>query len=635
MLLCLCCPRRPLELQNVDAGWAGVLMYAQENGLQFGSEIAWTSGPVGFLTVPFYSGYLPWVRMGCDVMLSFWVAAGVCQLAWKLKPVPRWLLVFLFGIISANANSYADLMLDSGLLSWGLLAFLETGPRLRWSLAAFGVLSLFCILNKVTYLTVAGSGLVFVAGSLTARGESLLALGLLSGCVAAFVLSWTMLGQSLWLLGAFLRNGWAISQGYDVMALAAPKQVSQAAMAVMLLSVAVLVLRAAWAFEGQTRREWVLRACLFLWLGGMLFVAWKHACIRADPMHTIFLFGLVPVLVLALEAIPSGWQRAREWAQVASAFAIALSALGLEWHNYPGYLKYCLEHTVPVAWESAKILARPNVYHKYFRGELEKERAMAALPMLKRTIGAEPVDAFGHIQSFALMNGLNYRPRPVFQSYSAYTASLARLNDDFYYSQAAPRYVLLALNSLDGRYPALDDPLLLRNLLVNFMPLGSEGPVILFARRTCVEPRTRLLAEGVIANGGRVELARFSDSDLWLEIDPTPTLAGRARQFFYRGAGGSMEMRFDGIESGEVFGAPPALLKTGFIASPMLASSIDVLRLCNRAQVRRPTAYVVHLEGGDLFWKPKIRYRLYRIEDRLGCAPVRVAATPNPPAEDN
>ena len=79
-------------------------------------------------------------------------------------------------------------------------------------------------------------------------------------------------------------------------------------------------------------------------------------------------------------------------------------------------------------------------------------------------IGSQTIDVLNFSQDEVLREHLNYRPRPVFQSYSAYTPALLRRNLQFYEKKKAPRFIFARLQSVDERYPAQDDSLLLEEL---------------------------------------------------------------------------------------------------------------------------------------------------------------------------
>src|SRR5689334_168196 len=55
-LVCLTAPREPVTTDR-ESSWGAVLSYAHERGLQFGPEVIFTYGPLGFLTIPYFSAH--------------------------------------------------------------------------------------------------------------------------------------------------------------------------------------------------------------------------------------------------------------------------------------------------------------------------------------------------------------------------------------------------------------------------------------------------------------------------------------------------------------------------------------------------------------------------------------------------
>jgi hypothetical protein len=53
-LISLTIPRVPVTT-DPESSWGAALNYAHEKGLQFGTQIVFTHGPLGFLTTPFFS----------------------------------------------------------------------------------------------------------------------------------------------------------------------------------------------------------------------------------------------------------------------------------------------------------------------------------------------------------------------------------------------------------------------------------------------------------------------------------------------------------------------------------------------------------------------------------------------------
>lgn len=80
-------------------------------------------------------------------------------------------------------------------------------------------------------------------------------------------------------------------------------------------------------------------------------------------------------------------------------------------------------------------------------------------------IGNETVDVYPWNIQMLLENKLNYKPRPVIQSYISYTKKLEELNFNHYNSSNAPQYVIYEFESIDNRYPLFDESKL--NLALN------------------------------------------------------------------------------------------------------------------------------------------------------------------------
>src|SRR5438874_489993 len=84
-------PRQPFVIDDALSE-KSVLSYAHEHGMQFGTDIVFTYGPLGFLTTRHFFPQTADLRMAVDVLLSFAVSVGVCLTAWRLRLLWRCLL---------------------------------------------------------------------------------------------------------------------------------------------------------------------------------------------------------------------------------------------------------------------------------------------------------------------------------------------------------------------------------------------------------------------------------------------------------------------------------------------------------------------------------------------------------------
>jgi len=210
----------------------------------------------------------------------------------------------------------------------------------------------------------------------------------------------------------------------------------------------------------------------------------------------------------------------------------------------------------------------------------------------------------------------------VFQSYAAYSPRLARLNEEFYLSERAPEYVLFGLFEVEHRFPALNDGPSLRALLTNYEPVATEEAFLLLKRKTSTPARLALLSEGIFNAGERLDLSNYTEDDLWLEFDVTPTVAGRLMTFLVRPPPLRLAVWMGGPSGAKRLArrrAVPSLLSIGFVGSPCLLNSDDVHDLYTSERIVRPMGYSIEPDGGsEDLWKRRIRFRIYNITNQLG-----------------
>lgn len=610
---------------RADPSQTAVLSYAQEHGLQFGRDIAYTYGPLGFLLQDYFYPWAAPLRMAVEVVLCFTVALGVCLVAWRLKWGWRCLLLagFAWGaanIYPADIHPRCDLFINVGFLCWGLLCFVESGRRLVWSVVVFTALATFCALAKISYLFLAAGSVPLLAGALLVRGNRRLALGLTAGFAGGFLLGWILTGQSLAHLGPFLANAVAMVQAYNAALGFEPLQMARdRGWLLAPLFLVLLLHRTRTAFGDSDKRAWTRRGLLLAWLLLLTFTVWKHGFVRAYAGYLTMCFIYLAVLAAALEIFSAEKPWRRRWDALLSGACWLLplvTAQALAFPSFPG-------SAVAIAHSfggNLRQLLQPGDYLRGASQAFEENRRGAQLPRFREIIGGGSVDVFGYRQAFAILNDLHYRPRPNFQSYGACNAYMMRLNERFYLSSAAPEYVLFELLPLDRKWPSLEDGYVLRNLLVNYEPVASEQNFILFQARSAEAPRLTLLKAGAVRPGEAIDLSGCGDANLWLEIDLKPSFLGRVRQLLARPATVRLAAWRE-PRQGLILRkrAPASMLSAGFLASPLLQRNEDVSGLYGANSATRPRAYSVELlPGEEQFWRATVGFRICRIENPLG-----------------
>ncbi len=610
-------PRLPLGTDD-DSSWSAVMDYAHRAGLQFGTDIAFTYGPLGFLITPYYSPSSPWLRVVTDLALTLTVAGGFSLLVWRVARPWRWLSIGMLLFLGANADPRSELLIKLGLMCWTLLCLLESGARLRVCLMFLGGLAAFGILAKMTLLVPAALSLGAVSACFWIQRRARPALALPLGTGAVVLLAWVGLGQNLPHFGSFLLNSLTVSAAYDQAMWADPyPSIKWAGLAMLALTGSALWLcfKPGKISRGQKWQRVILLAWFTLLLGG----AWKHGFVRADRDHFVVFFGFVPILALLLEVWPLEDRARRLWLRGLAAGCCLIAVLSVLW-LFSWDARACLARPFRLAMAHGSSLLRPGVYQRELSDLQQAERQANQLPRLRAKIGRSSVDVLGRNQAYAIFNGLNFRPRPVFQSYAAYSAPLMSLNEQFYFSQRAPEYVLLSLNPIDDRLPTMEDAFVFRDLLINDQPLDAEGPFLLFKARQPVAPALTLLREGTLGVGDVIGLKEYGNANLWLAIDVKPNLAGQLGRWLYRPSELTLAVWCDTPTLRAArFHAPAPMLAAGFLASPLPLDNRDVLDLCTGKPITRPSAYSIEIgPAAQHLWQDGIHFRLYRIENQIG-----------------
>jgi hypothetical protein len=611
-------PRQPYLLDDALSDEA-VLSYANQHQWHFGTEIVFTYGPWGYLVSRRFLPHQHGTQMAIVTLLSFVVAAGVCLVAWRFNLLWRVLLVAIFVYLTANIDPRADVLIYSAILFWGWLCLVTSGIRWVFYSFCFALVAVFGIMVKANFLFVALLGTVFISTESLLKGRVRAALLLPLGLGSLFTLAWLSAGQSLLQLPAFFANAWSIIQGYDqVVGLDAPVTFVTRAFLVVIFALAATMIRAlnadplvdAVPFHRAQWRSVLISA----WLCMFIFVVWKHGFVRADLYHMGFFFGVVPLMALSLELLPCSRPLARLCSRGLVLACCAIAVVTVQ-SLFSSSLKSSLAQPFAGLRENLKSLLQPSIAEHAQRELYEKARAAAQLPSLSERIGRSTVDVFGQ-QCYAIFNNMNYHARPVFQTYLAYNDRLASLNEQFYLSQNAPKYVLFRLNAADRKFPPLEDSHFLRHLLLNFSSSGAEAPFLLLESRTSDRAKLKLLRQGTAGLNERVHLPENKEGCIWLEVSIEPNWRGRLIQLFYKP--GKTRIAFWAPDMKKALnrsGAPAPMLAAGFIASPLLLKTQDVRDFFDGASMIRPAAFSIELSPEfQRYWKPTFLFRIYSVE---------------------
>lgn len=479
-----------------------------------------------------------------------------------------------------------------------------------------GVLLLVAALTQVKF-TYAIAALVLVAGiaasTWTARGPRA-ALALVASAIVAFVGLWIALGQDVSNLPRWVRTTLWISSGYnESMGIIGSGTELGIALAMLALLAVLAWPRLVGLRAVPAQRGFVLGVL------AVFFVAYKAGFVRHLVNSSTFFdtaaVGVFFVFATRREAARAA--RTRSW------LARGVLVLGLVGHALSEDLGLDAPWTMPrsaVARAGVRLdtLAHPFRTRDELESQLAQARAKWNLPRVLATVGRDPIDQVTASQGVLFLNDLTYRPRPVFQSYSAYTAPLQEENARFLAGDRAPRWVLLGAGEIDRRLPGMDDALALQVLMRDYATKLTERGFLLLERapRGPAPAGTRAtVLERDVRFDEEVDVGALDGRCLLLQAEIAPSLLGRLVSLAWKTTPLFLRVRTDSGEEREFRIAPGGLVHGAPIV-PFLDTQAAWVRWFDGVATKRVTRFSVRCtERCAPLWQPTIRVRVVRADD--------------------
>jgi hypothetical protein len=555
---------------HLDHSWMQAMGHFYRSGAQAGTDYVFTYGPLGYFATWAYDGSLYWQRYAWELAVK--LASAVVVVAALARLPSHGLTLLGAALVILFVPYHFDLIYLVALLAAGVVLIDGVSERRPLTLLVVPLLALLA-LTKFTYFLLALGAIVLAELATRLKGYRgwLSPVALYLACVVGL---WLLCGQNPLHLWAYCRNSWEVSQGYGE-AMTASGETYDVGLATATLGLAVLLLTlAAW----QNRRN-VSQLMTALLLGPGLFLGWKNGLVRHDD-HPFLFWGMamfVAVLLPRLLGPPKSWL-----AGMLLGSLLGCSVAGMlltDDRMRTTYFKWNLV-------EQTKANLQTALSPRARKDDLEAERARQEekwrLDRVRAEVGGASLDELSSSQGIVLLNGFNWHPRPVFQSYTAYTPELLRLNADFFRSDAAPEYVLCHLITVDDRLVAMEDSLALLEILRRYYPVVAEREFVLFRRvppgSETFAPLSNLVCRRTIHFDEDVSLDDLPGEYQLMSLRIAPSASGRAWGAVFKRDRLYLELRTaSGSKSQRRL--VPSMAGEGFLINPLVASTADFVRL--------------------------------------------------------
>lgn len=523
-------PRRPwANGAGVDASWYLALNYIHQQGVRFGSEIAYTAGPLAYLFTP-----EPELTSGQEVLLlrlAIWglIVLGSVVAMRRFGPAQGAAVTFILATQALLDRSLADVWQAAYTAAFLSVLWATDWPPLR--LAAAGLVAGLSMLFKINegwaalalYYTICAPALW------RRRPRGLQAAAFLALPPAVVLLYFGLAERDVLAVLPYLWNSLETMRGYsEAMSLDGP--LWQLGLTILY---GALVLSMP-AVSGES--SWLRSPGLFCFLLSA-FMGFKHAMVRQDghadlalqklALAGLFLFSVcaAPYFRRVLSAVLI-FGSAFTWFYVAQEqnWLVQIAISRLKPSGIAGSVQYL------AAWQE-----------EYPR--LQALSTAARLPLqlpveFHKRVGSDTIDGFPHCIDAIRANGWNYRPRPTIESSGAYTRKLDLMNAAHFAGGKAPRFVLVRWEAIDGRHPLLQEHATWQELKTRYRLALSHENALLLERRS--EPLRAELApagEAVVSWHGRLALPEPAPGEsVYFSADIRPSAYGSLRWFLLRAA---------------------------------------------------------------------------------------------------
>ena len=470
----------------IDPAWIIGLDLAARQRLQFGHDIAFSFGPLGFMGFPQpYVGWTSALALVFVAAVHFAMCATMFRLVRQAAGGAR-----AFVLVLGVAFAFPWI---AGWPEYGLLIFLASAaavlrrkerPSGIWFAVALGAAVGLAGLGKLN-IAIVSLGIAGLAVATTARDwrTSLVAFGV--SLVTVFMGLWLVMGQAITDLPSYMRVAVEVSTGYsESMGMIDPN--SNWVSGVAVLATAILAGMVWQRSAGLPRRD---RLVLWILFAAIVFATYKGGFTRAGVGMATFLATL-----LALWPVVS--QRTTSWVTASMPIAGMVAAFIAVLAMPVAVLMAPVSRVKSLKTETVTVLVGRTTGAADSAASLRAQYGLPpeALSLLTgRTVDIQPWQAS---VAYAYPE-LQWRPEPVFQAYSAYTPYLDQLNASFLAGDKAPDRMLWlsppdGALSIDWRNFWFDAPTAKVEMLCRYLPLSSAPTWQVLGRVAdrCAEPVT-------------------------------------------------------------------------------------------------------------------------------------------------
>ncbi len=464
---------------GLDPSYILAVNYAFANKLQFGKEILFTYGPLGFLAFP--------QPIKKNILLANLTLLAI-------------LFAFSFLIINQTENERGNNLAKKIYIALYLLLFFKltryNNPFFFFYLVPTSFLTIYFIKNNTNLLYASLAGSIFAISSLVKINFTIKLILLITGFLIitrktsiaivtlisyfiAFLLYWYTIYGNLQGIGNYFTYIPEFIKSYRNMSL----NVREYFFNYYYIAALLFLLFTLFTKNKVIRNFILFQIPVFVAIVNYSTIRGDHVDVGVGNLITYTLF-----LIIVIKIITENIEISKKYLFIGIFVFYTLS--------------------LPLTYKNLNSFFNIERYYEQARAtSLKQGKKVAVSDEIMALVKNDLLDIYPWEISPVYFQSLNWQPRPVFQSYIATTKKLDLLNAQFFHSEKAPRWLLFAkkrppwnipqtgkeVKSIDGRYLFNDEPSTVLEIVDHYIPVIDSKEWVLLQK----DPKHDLIGQTI------------------------------------------------------------------------------------------------------------------------------------------
>lgn len=587
---------------GLDPSWQITLNYAVLKDWVWGNDIIYTYGPLGFLSTRFGLGISRWIFVLFDLFLIvnfFYLFKSYIKEA-PDKVIATGILFLITLLLGTHYDTGLGWIITLFIFHWLYQSY--KNPRLIY----FAVLSILITVSFFIKVNVGLFGLIFLSMHVVnmlifKRIKILPAIFAIAMPIGLILLSASLLHVSIL---NYLKGSVEIIKGYtDIMFLNQDNETAELNVNILYYSIGFLLLL--YTVSIIKRKQY----SQLLYVGFSvvyIFLLRKQAILRNDIQHLSEFLPYAPIVLIYGNLV--SFPKFPRFTLVYTAL-IVIMALGNGSHSSDLNQRFLNRYTNQFEYRKQ---------HKaYNLSPFLHQKDMRFIPNhILAQIGNRSIDVFPWDAAYLIENHLNYTPRPVFQSFCAFTAYLQDINYKCYLD-SPPEFIIYDYETIDSRHPFNDEifvnSFIARNYILKDTFTSNERLRLFLQRKTNTTPLSIEKSHEKTAEIGQDIL---TDSVSMMKVSISYNLRGKLESIYNKPPMITLMTHLYNKGYGHwlSYKTGRELLKTGILVDRTMTTTLDFATyITNKDSLDRITTIKIQVDSMKYFNKD-LKVEFYNID---------------------